>query len=330
MSRYSYNEVDINSNDLIVSQSLVIPTSSVPIANLTGGISFSSGLNTIQLQCNSDVKRLLHPDNVNIQVATITSLTGFNLDYTNISCSNLSSSTGTSNHFFSNKLKVAGTGTAQENLDVNGNILVKGGTSSIYWNSTNTSNNYMRIFNIDQGVYLGSYWDWNGGNLNFRNGINGINSMTLTTSGDMTLTSGLFLPTSGGTASRLDYYETISTNHAFGFTTNSGTNQTVSVKFTRIGNKITIQIPQFLVNCGNQSRSSIPNLVAIATRFRPTSRICQPVICFFGGTSGSQTFTTMLEVQTTGIIDIFRDNAKTQFQLTSCGPKDTIVISYTI
>lgn len=380
MTRTSYNEVDINGNDLIVSQSLVIPNTSIPIANLTGGICFNSSLDTINLQCNNDIKRILHPDNVNIDIATIQHLTGTNLDFTsgNIDNLNFINSTGTNatitnlnvnsltgftldftsgnidnfnfinltgingnienfnfsyatgTNLYSSKIKIAGVGLPQENLDVNGNILVKGGSSSIYFNSTNTLNNYMRIFNIDSGIYLGSYWDWNGGNLNFRNGLNGVNALTLTVSGDLTLSNGLFLPTVGGTGSRLDYYETLSANHAFGFTTNSGTNQTVSVKFTRIGNKVIIQIPQFLVNCGNQSRTSIPNLVAIPARFRPLSRICQPVIMFFGGTSGGQTFMSMLEVQTTGIIDFYRDLAKTQFQLTSCGPKDHIVITYLI
>lgn len=80
--------------------------------------------------------------------------------------------------------------------------------------------------------------------------------------------SGVLLPTSGGTASTLDYYEsgTHSTSWSGAIPSTSG-----NISFTRIGNSVTLRIPQF--SAVATSTSTISNTVVLPARLRPTVSI---------------------------------------------------------
>jgi hypothetical protein len=80
--------------------------------------------------------------------------------------------------------------------------------------------------------------------------------------------SGVLLPTSGGIASTLDYYEsgTHTTSWSGAIPSTSGT-----ISFTRTGNSVTLRIPQF--SAVATSTSTISNTVVLPARLRPTVSI---------------------------------------------------------
>ena len=101
-----------------------------------------------------------------------------------------------------------------------------------------------------------------------------------TTTGAMTISGGvgiaknlyvgssLYLPTSGGTPSALNYYEEYSMTTTF-----QGLwaiNQTGTVKFVRSGSIVSMFIP-YIANTGNATVASFTNNSDLPTRFRPTS-----------------------------------------------------------
>lgn len=219
-----------------------------------------------------------------------------------------------------------GTASPSDTLQVVGNAFLSGGTSSLYLNATSSASNYMRVFHIQSGAFTGGYIDWLGGDFQIRRGDSGVNQMSLTNAGVMTLAGGLVLPTSGGTATTLTYYEEATVSLTFGFTTNSGTTQTVSCLFTRVGDKVTVVIPAVNINCGNQARTEIPNTSAFATRFRPATRITVPAIVNFNNVATS----ARCDILTTGFFYFSYPVNTTNFQFANCGWPNSVSLSWVI
>lgn len=208
-----------------------------------------------------------------------------------------------------------------ETLQVVGNGFFSGGSSSIYFNSLTSASNYMRIFHIQTGVFTGGYIDWLGGDFHIRDGLSGVDELTLSSAGVCTLAGGLNLPTSGGTVTTLNYYEESTQSLTFGWTDNSGTTATVSCKFSRIGNQVQLLIPSFSVNCGNASRTDIRNSVAFPARFRPATRTTNPMVIRINAVN----VTTKADVLSTGFVYMFQNIAEGQFQFAKNGPAQSIV-----
>jgi hypothetical protein len=78
---------------------------------------------------------------------------------------------------------------------------------------------------------------------------------------------GVYLKTTGGTASELNYYEEASEDITFTGIWASG--QTASAKFTRIGRTVILHVPSVIAS--SNTASSITNSAAISSRFRPAT-----------------------------------------------------------
>ena len=98
--------------------------------------------------------------------------------------------------------------------------------------------------------------------------------MTLTVSGGLGIAknlyvgSSLYLPTSGGSPTALNYFEEYSMSMTFQGLLAS--NQTGTVKFVRSGSIVSMFIP-YIATTGNATVSSFTNNSDLPTSFRPTS-----------------------------------------------------------
>jgi hypothetical protein len=100
----------------------------------------------------------------------------------------------------------------------------------------------------------------------------GITTTTITASGLITANGGILLPTTGGTAATLNYYETFTDTTTNGWSGPSGT-FTNNIKYTRIGDTVTISFNVFNpVTATSTTHFQSP---VIPSRFRPSQQYIQ-------------------------------------------------------
>jgi hypothetical protein len=85
---------------------------------------------------------------------------------------------------------------------------------------------------------------------------------------------GVYLKTTGGTASELNYYETV--DETIELSGIWAANRTVSAKFTRVGSIVTLHVPG--TSATATTASTITNNGAFSSRFRPATSVYGTVI----------------------------------------------------
>jgi hypothetical protein len=91
---------------------------------------------------------------------------------------------------------------------------------------------------------------------------------------------GVYLKTTGGTASELNYYETV--DETIELSGIWAANRTVSAKFTRVGSIVTLHVPG--TSATATTASTITNNGAFSSRFRPATSVYGTVIVTDNGT----------------------------------------------
>lgn len=110
---------------------------------------------------------------------------------------------------------------------------------------------------------------------------------------------GITLATSGGTATALNYYEEYT--HSTTFTWGSHTTGSFDIKVTRIGKKVSIQLP--IIAISSTQNGFITANTALPARFRPTNDVWGLNFCSIGGTAAKCLFIAL----STGILQFKTD-----------------------
>jgi len=125
-----------------------------------------------------------------------------------------------------------------------------------------------------------------------------------TNASNVICSSGVILPTSGGTASTLAYYEayTHSAQWTWMGTTNSTLVTGYAHKIVRVGNQVTLCIAQLnFTTPPSFGTGYLQMALAIPTRFCPTQTYVWPIVVYYGG---SQTQTLGLSIDSSGNVKI--------------------------
>lgn len=137
----------------------------------------------------------------------------------------------------------------------------------------------------------------------------GAPSWTDTLANLITFSTGLTLPSSGGTPSTLNYYEESSYTSTFTFDGSGGTSGTVTIKLLRVGSMVTATIGTAASACTATTGTSSTTLSANTTmpsRFRPAALVGRPVFIREDATFPASP--GMIRFGTGGTIEIFRNN----------------------
>jgi hypothetical protein len=184
-------------------------------------------------------------------------------------------------------------------LNVGGVITSLGlntGSNTIYGGAFNTANNMTCGSITNSGNYGGS------GFINI-----GTNSMTC---GAIT-SSGIYLPTSGGTATALNYYESnVNFPMMFQGAGGGGTTTTVNLTISRIGNIVNIIMPIVNIN-SNGSYITTNSAYYLPTRFRPSAVYID--YCMHSMNIATYLETGMINVCNTGVINICKSSSSVSF-----------------
>jgi hypothetical protein len=140
-------------------------------------------------------------------------------------------------------------------------------------------------------------------------GANSITCGAITSSGAISCGTlspqNILLPTSGGTATALNYYEEYSYSATWTCYTGGATIATVTHTIVRVGKLVTMRIPLFSGNC-NGSFPFVSTTYAMPTRFRPlVSSYYNVQVANTNGTIGiTQSFCGQLAVLNTGVLSL--------------------------
>ncbi len=120
---------------------------------------------------------------------------------------------------------------------------------------------------------------------------------------DLTILNTMILPTPGGTASSLNFYQEFSGTVDFTSTAFNGT-QTVAVKLTRIGNKVTMLLSGF--EAANNTLAGTIDAAAgsIPAQFRPSESITLPMMVIFNAGVGASICAGLLGVGSDGSMTV--------------------------
>jgi filamentous hemagglutinin len=124
--------------------------------------------------------------------------------------------------------------------------------------------------------------------------------MFIDNSGNMTLNVGLYLPSSGATASLLNYYATTSTS-----TTATGVwaaSQSTTLTYTRVANVVTIGLTSVQAN-GNSTSAAISISTSLPAWASPTGAT-RYASCIVYNDSSTSSF-GVVQVNTSGAITIY-------------------------
>lgn len=146
--------------------------------------------------------------------------------------------------------------------------------------------------------------------------------LVIDTSGQVTLGVGLFLPTSGGTATLLNYYEELT--YSMTFTGIWAANQTVSARIVRNGKLVVIMFPSVLATANAAASITTAAGSELPARFRPFQNINMYTRVLSGGASGAGYFV----VTTAGAIDVSASLTGAAFASSGNGGFVQTVISY--
>jgi len=129
------------------------------------------------------------------------------------------------------------------------------------------------------------------------------------TTGIATITTGVYLPTSGGTASSLNYYEeAVSLSTTFQAQGGGGTTTTVTQYLTRIGNICFLFCPTIRIDANGHDIES--STFIIPSRFRPLSEQTNPIQTV---NLGSYLDTGGMVIQTNGLMRLYKSNTAPDF-----------------
>lgn len=139
--------------------------------------------------------------------------------------------------------------------------------------------------------------------------------------------AGLYLPTSGGTPSNLNYYEeyTFTSNYSGPFNSTS-----FDIQIIRCGKMVTLLIPA-IGHAGNLTDGIVTNATTIPTRFRPVSSQVYN-LCIVAQNGTILTTPGMLVISTSGDVLIYKDVNSSTFTASSGyqGMNYGTSISYTV
>lgn len=136
------------------------------------------------------------------------------------------------------------------------------------WLSSDAGSNY-QLYKVGDvmslryasGVPVGNTITWN-------------NALSVGTNGLCTIGQGLRLPTTGGTATTLNYYEEATVNT----TTSGALSVAVTLYITRVGRQVTISIPAVSGTASSTNKIIYVNNVTLPSRFHPNDDIVYPVL----------------------------------------------------
>jgi hypothetical protein len=129
------------------------------------------------------------------------------------------------------------------------------------------------------------------------------------TTGTATITTGLFLPTSGGTSSSLNYYEeSASLSTTFQAQGGGGTTTTVTQYLTRIGNICFLFCPTIRIDANGHDIES--STFIIPARFRPLSEQTNNIQTVNVGT---YLYIGGMVIQTNGLMRLYKSNSAPDF-----------------
>jgi microcystin-dependent protein len=148
-----------------------------------------------------------------------------------------------------------------------------------------------------------------------------------TFAGVKTFNAGISLPTSGGTASNLDYYETgtFPANFNVGLSTNSNV---ITVSFVRVGKAVTLYIPQLITTATATVATSSTATGTIPTRLLPALIHRNYNLTTFNNNTPDENVRTYLLIYATGVLEAVRTSNWTS-GTGNCGFYGTM-ISYMI
>ncbi len=130
-----------------------------------------------------------------------------------------------------------------------------------------------------------------------------VSTGTQSFAGEKTFTTGIVLPTSGGTAAQLNYYEESTFTATL---TGCTSNPSVTAKFVRIGKFVQIYIPSN--TCTSNSTSA--TITGMPTRIYPTSA---EVMTLGRTVDASVSAVSEFRISTSGVITFFKDIASNNF-----------------
>lgn len=144
---------------------------------------------------------------------------------------------------------------------------------------------------------------------------------TQTIAGNKTFSTGVTLPTTGGTASLMNFYE--ATTHATTFT-GAATTASLTIRLERIGNVVTMRIP--LMTIAFSTTGVFNNASALPTRFRPIQVMQWPEIV----QDNSTTALGRIQLTTGGGIVISASTGGANYSAGTIGWPASIVVTYPI
>lgn len=142
-----------------------------------------------------------------------------------------------------------------------------------------------------------------------------VNSTTQTIPGLKTFSTGVALPTSGGTASTLDYYEEHSFNLIFDSGMETGAN-TAAATIRRIGKFVSMEVAQLITTAGVTTADWATNSAEIPSRFRPSADVVLSVRTVNNNTTDSTS--GILAITSAGNVEVRRSASWTS-TTTNCG-----------
>ena len=297
--------------------------------NLTGALVIPSLTTSGAVNCGQIVS------SGSISGTTITGTGNLTVGANGITCGNitnsgviLASNTTESTTTSTGAIICSGGVAIAKNLNVGGVITALGlntGSNTIYGGAFNTANNMTCGSITNSGNYGGS------GFINI-----GTNSMTcgaITSSGAISCGTlspqNVLLPTSGGTATALNYYESnVNFPMMFQGAGGGGTTTTVNLTISRMGNIVNIIMPIVNIN-SNGSYITTNSAYYLPTRFRPSAVYID--YCMHSMNIATYLETGMINVCNTGVINICKSSSSVSFGVgTGSGTANVFHMVYSV
>ena len=203
------------------------------------------------------------------------------------------------------------TGTTASTTYLTGAIICSGGmgiTGAIYSNST---------INVANSVSCSGFTNGGTNTLGNTTDSSGLLTGALQCSGGASFSkkiytgTGIMLPTTGGTAAILNYYEEFTMSVAFGPSGGGSYLSNGNTYISRVGKLVTWRIPAFTGTSNTLGGYITATIAFIISRFRPpaTVNFLIPVSISNGTTGVIQSAPGMLQILSTGVINIFSSPA---------------------
>lgn len=148
--------------------------------------------------------------------------------------------------------------------------------------------------------------------------------LVIDTSGQVTLGVGLFLPTSGGTATLLNYYEELS--QTFTFAGVWAANQSVTGKLVRVGKTVTLVLPSVYAATNASANILQTAGTAFPSRFRPAV-----TVSFIVRMADNSAFVpALMYARSDGLIQAYSNAGGLSFAATGSAGWDLVSITWNV